>query len=126
MRVLVVDGAVQSRYLLSRLWQREDYAVDKAWNGSEALLVARQCNPDVVICDLLLPVMDGYTLLREWKADEAQRGIPFVVCTASYTGSKEEKLALDLGADAFILKPLKLEPFMHRVLKCWRRQRIAT
>ena len=65
MRVLVVDGAVQSRYLLSRLWQREDYAVDKAWNGSEALLVARQCNPDVVISDLLLPVMDGYTLLRE-------------------------------------------------------------
>jgi response regulator RpfG family c-di-GMP phosphodiesterase len=51
---------------------------------------------------LLMPVMDGYAFLRHWKADEKLCKIPFVVYTATYTDPRDEKLALDLGADAFI------------------------
>jgi two-component system sensor histidine kinase UhpB len=59
--------------------------------------------------------MDGYTLLRHWKADAQLKTIPFIVYTATYTQPKDEKLALDLGADAFILKPAEPEPFVARL-----------
>src|SRR3990167_2991109 len=64
---------------------------------------------------MLMPVMDGYTLLREWKADAALHGIPFMVYTATYTEAKDAKLALDMGADAFLVKPAEPEVFIERV-----------
>jgi two-component system, chemotaxis family, CheB/CheR fusion protein len=62
-----------------------------------------------------MPEMDGYELIRHWKADERLRSIPFVVYTATYTEPKDEELALQLGADAFIIKPAEPEPFIRQV-----------
>jgi diguanylate cyclase (GGDEF)-like protein/PAS domain S-box-containing protein len=112
---LIVDDKLENRYLLRMLLQGHGFAVEEAGNGVEALELARQQPFDLAISDLLMPVMDGYTLLREWKADATLAGIPFVVYTATYTEAKDEKLALDLGADAFILKPAEPKPFMQEV-----------
>ena len=104
-RVLVVDDRQDNRYLLRVLLEAHGFEFDEAANGAEALAKARLDPPALLISDLLMPVMDGFTLLREWKADEWLAGIPFVVYTSSYTERSDEALALDLGADAFILKP---------------------
>ena len=105
--ILVVDDKEENVYflqaLLRRPWLR---SVETAHHGAEALVKARHTPPDVIISDLLMPVMDGYTLLRHWKADARLRLSPFIVYTATYTEPEDEKLALSLGADAFILKPL--------------------
>ncbi|MEO8103700.1 MAG: response regulator, partial [Betaproteobacteria bacterium] len=114
-RVLIVDDLTDNRFVLRMQLQGDGFAVEEASNGREALALARQAAPDLVISDLLMPGMDGYTLLREWKADETLRAIPFIVYTASYTGPKDEKLAITLGADAFIVKPAKPELFFQRV-----------
>lgn len=114
-RALIVDDKPENRYLLRMLLQGHGFEVAEAGNGTEALTEARRQAPDVVISDLLMPVMDGYTLLREWKADLRLTNIPFIVYTATYTEPKDKKLALDMGADAFILKPAEPEPFMRRV-----------
>lgn len=114
-RVLIVDDKPENLYLLRALLQGHGCEVDEARHGAEALVKAHQAPPNLIISDLLMPVMDGYTLLRHWKADERLKHIPFVVYTATYTEPKDERLALDLGADVFIIKPAEPEPFMARI-----------
>ncbi len=116
-RALIVDDKLENRYLLRALLSGHGFEVAEADNGVEALTEARQKAPDVIVSDLLMPMMDGYTLLREWKADTALAAIPFIVYTATYTEPKDEQLALDLGADAFIVKPAEPEAFMEHVRK---------
>jgi signal transduction histidine kinase len=114
-RVLIVDDTANNVYLLRVLLKGHGFKVDEAHNGREALEKAGQVRPHLIISDLLMPEMDGYELLRRWKADESLRSIPFVVYTATYTEQKDEELALQLGADAFIVKPAEPEPFIRRV-----------
>ena len=114
-KILIVDDRTDNRYLLRALLQGHGFTVEEADNGIAALASARTHRPDLVISDLLMPAMDGYTLLREWKADPSLAPIPFVVYTATYTEPRDERLALDLGADAFIVKPAEPDVFMHAV-----------
>ena len=116
-RALIVDDKPDNLYMLRVLLQGHGYAVEAASNGAEALALARQTPPTIVISDLLMPVMDGYSLLKQWKADDRLKFIPFVVFTATYTDPKDERLALNLGADAFLVKPIEPEPFMARILE---------
>ena len=111
-RVLVVDDNADNLYLLTQLLQGHGYQVDVARHGADALRLARQSPPGLVVSDLLMPVMDGYALLRDWKADGALCDVPFIVYTATYTDPKDEQLALDMGADAFIVKPAEPEAFI--------------
>jgi two-component system cell cycle sensor histidine kinase/response regulator CckA len=115
MRVLVVDDHAENRYYLQALLSAHGYEVELASHGAEALVLARRSIPGVVISDLLMPVMDGYTLLRHWKADARLKRVPFIVYTATYTEPEDERLALSLGADAFILKPTEPEVFLERL-----------
>lgn len=125
-RILIVDDKPENRYLLGALLEGHACEVDKACHGAEALVKARQRPPDLIISDLLMPVMDGYTLLRHWKLDDRLKQIPFVVYTATYTEPKDEQLALDLGADAFIIKPAEPEPFMARLHEILTKQKSGT
>ena len=93
-------------YLLRQLLESSGYAVEAAQHGVEALAMARQRAPDVLITDLLMPEMDGYTLLRQWKADPALQHIPSIVYTATYTDPEDARMAREIGADAFIVKPM--------------------
>ena len=111
-KVLVVDDNADSVYLLRQLLQGHGYAVEEAHHGAEALAMARQQPPDIVVSDLLMPEMDGYTLLRQWKTDPALRHLPFVVYTATYIDPGDEQLALEMGADAFLVKPADPDAFV--------------
>lgn len=113
-RVLIVDDKSDNLYYLQSLLTASGYTVEVASHGAEALVKARQHHPQLIVSDLLMPVMDGYTLLRHWKADASLKSIPFIVYTATYTEPEDEKLALSLGADAFILKPSEPEDFLAR------------
>ena len=114
-RVLVVDDKSENLYYLRALLSGHGFEVDEARHGAEALVIARNRPPDLIISDLLMPVMDGYTLLRYWKSDPVLRTVPFIVYTATYTEEKDAQLAMDLGADAFLLKPSEPHELLQRI-----------
>ena len=113
--VLIVEDKEENLYYLTALLTGSGHTVDVARHGAEALVIARKSPPAIVVSDLLMPMMDGYTLLRHWKADMRLKHIPFIVYTATYTEAENEELALNLGADAFILKPAEPDMFLARL-----------
>jgi PAS domain S-box-containing protein len=102
--VLLVDDDDGTVAFLGALFKGHGFSSASASQGVEALAKARGSPPAAVVADLLMPVMDGYTLLRHWKADPLLKSIPFVVYTAKYADAEDEQLAMDLGADAFLYK----------------------
>ncbi len=105
MKVLVVDDKKNDRRLLCKLLTSNDYEVAEASNGIEALACVKASKPNLIISDIMMPGMDGFTLLRELKKYEASKDIPLVFYTAYYVSEKDKELAAKLGASRYIIKP---------------------
>lgn len=120
-RLLVVDDNEQNLYLLRVLLEGSGFEVAAAGNGAVALEMGRRDPPDMVITDVLMPVMDGFTLCRRWKADKRLTRIPFVFYTATYTDPKDEEFALNLGAEKFIVKPAEPERLVETLKDVYER-----
>lgn len=103
--ILVVDDKPENRYLLRALLEGHGFQVAEAAHGDEALTRARKHRPDLAVSDILMPVMDGFALCREWRLDDDLKSVPFVFYTATYTDRRDRDFALALGADEFIAKP---------------------
>jgi PAS domain S-box-containing protein len=112
-KVLIVDDNSTNLYMLETLLKGYGFEVISAENGEDALDKAILNPPDLIVTDILMPVMDGYALCREWKADDTLKHIPLVFYTATYTGSKNEDFALSLGAERFIIKPQEPDKLMN-------------
>ena len=115
MKILIVDDHEDSRMILKSILRSKKHVVAEATNGQEALKMARKSPPDMIISDILMPVMDGFRLCKEWKKDKNLKQIPFVFYTATYTDEKDEELALKLGADRFIVKPMESDVFIKTI-----------
>ncbi len=113
--VLIVDDKEENRYLLRLLLEGAGLAVAEATHGGEGLTSARATRPDLVISDILMPVMDGFAFCREWKCDPGLRDIPFAFYTATYTDGRDRDFSLSIGADDFIVKPQEPEALVARI-----------
>ncbi len=105
--VLIVDDKNDNRLLLRKIIASKDYIVQEAANGQEGLKIARLHKPDVIISDILMPVMDGFLFCKEVKKDETLKNIPFVFYTATYSDKEDEEFGLSLGAEKYLVKPLE-------------------
>jgi cyclic di-GMP phosphodiesterase len=102
--VLVVDDVAANRDLIDGLLEGRGYDVRQARDGSEALALVRSSQPDVVLLDIDMPIMDGIAVCRAIKSDPATRLIPVVLITAA--SDRETRIrGLDAGADDFLTKP---------------------
>ncbi|MDO9067447.1 MAG: ATP-binding protein [Deltaproteobacteria bacterium] len=109
MNVLIVEDSASARKLLRYTFEHYGCTVIEAQDGQEGLDRAALHMPDIIISDALMPRMDGFQLLRALKTDPALKSIPFIFYSSAYTGDKETELALSLGAEAFVTKPVEPE-----------------
>ena len=114
-KILVVEDNALNRSLLCQILSA-DYDVEEAENGQEALGVLRQFGEGIslILLDIIMPVMDGYTFLSIMKADPSYSSIPVIVTTQNDAES-DEVAALSHGATDFVAKPYKPQIILHRV-----------
>ena len=124
--ILIVDDIAENLYFLEVVLKGNGFEVHSATNGVEALESARNTPPDLIVSDILMPVMDGYMLCKEWHNDERLKQIPFMFYTATFVEKKDEHLALSLGADRFIIKPQEPEILMEIIRDVLARSRSKT
>ena len=112
--ILLVEDNEPSRDALGRRLQRRGYQVCPAVDGQQAVTLAREASPDLILMDLGLPVMDGWAATRVLKGDAATRHIPIIVLSAhAMTGDRE--LALAAGGDDFDAKPVRFERLLEKI-----------
>ena len=104
MKVLVVDDSDVLRKITVYNLRKLGMEVEEAIDGIDGLEKMRTWHPDVVILDIMMPRMDGFTVLKEMKKDESIKDIPVIVLTAK-GGQNDEQIALSLGAKQVMTKP---------------------
>jgi two-component system cell cycle response regulator DivK len=114
-RILVVEDQPDGRQIIRDLLAGTGYEITEAENGEEALAAIAKQRPDLILMDVQLPIMDGYTATRLIKTDPALRSIPIIAVT-SYALAVEERKARAAGCDDYVTKS-----FSPR--QCWRKLR---
>lgn len=92
-----------------------------AAHGREGLEMVRSAMPDLILCDIMMPFMDGYEVLKTLKDDPLTASIPFIFLSAS-TEKKDVEIGLSKGADAYIRKPFEEEELFGVVAACLQKR----
>ena len=113
-RILLVEDNEMNRDMLSRRLNRRGYEVVIAENGELALSMTASKQPDLILMDMSLPVIDGWEATRRLKADPATAAIPVIALTAHAMASDREK-AMDAGCDDYDSKPVDLARLLGKI-----------
>jgi CheY-like chemotaxis protein len=105
--ILVADDDPDILSIVSMSLETQGYTVYKAANGREAVDLARQHHPDLVLMDMMMPVVSGYEAVTELKADDSTRDITIVGLSAKAMATDMER-ATDVGIDGYITKPFRI------------------
>jgi CheY-like chemotaxis protein len=112
--ILLVEDNDASRDALSRRLERRGYRVLVAVDGAQAVSEGRSAQPDLILMDLGLPVIDGWESTRQLKADPATRHIPIIVLSA-HAMTNDRELALAAGGDDFDTKPVRFQALLEKI-----------
>ena len=116
-QILIVDDTPVLRNIMKMQLQRMGFSlIHEATNGSEAMKILHARKIDLVISDWNMPVMNGFELLREIRASEVFKDIPFIMVTAEATEARLS-MALQLKVDELILKPFTLEILERKIIR---------
>lgn len=124
-RILVVDDHPTNRKLVCDLLDWFGYQVSQAADAEQALDAVRDCRPDLILMDIGLPGMDGLTLTRHLKADEATRQIRILALTA-FAMKGDQQRALAAGCDGYVAKPINTRGFPEQVARCLRGEAVLS
>ncbi|MDA8020048.1 MAG: response regulator [Thermoanaerobaculia bacterium] len=119
--VLLVEDQDLNADMLRRRLQKRGFRVSRAVDGEEALHMTAELQPDLVLMDMSLPVLDGWEATRRIKADPGQASIPVLALTAHAMGDDRQK-ALDAGCDDYDTKPVDLRRLLRKMLSLLGRE----
>ena len=116
-KILIVEDEANIRELLRLYLEREGYTVLEAENGVEGIKKWKSDKPDMLLLDVMMPVMDGWAVCREIRAES---DVPIIMLTAK--GETADRVSgLEMGADDYIVKPLEMPEVIARVRAVFRR-----
>jgi two-component system cell cycle response regulator DivK len=113
-KILLVEDNEMNRDMLMRRLERKDFEVVIAIDGKAGIDMASSSNPDIILMDLSLPVIDGWEATRRIKADPATQSIPVIALTAHAMAGDEQK-ALEAGCDDYDTKPIELKRLLGKI-----------
>lgn len=113
-RILVIEDEFLLRKGVAEILTYEGYKVIEAENGESGILAVLQDTPDLVLCDIMMPVVDGYEVLRRLQKNDRSKLIPFIFMTALAEKS-DQRMGMELGSDDYITKPFTREELLNSV-----------
>jgi CheY-like chemotaxis protein len=122
MRILIAEDHLDSRDALRELLEAFGYAVLVATNGREAIEIALEGSPDLILMDMMMPVMDGFEATRQLRRFRQTSGTPIIALTAM-EGAHE--LALHAGVNEYVRKPIDIRLLLSKVSELLRREQDA-
>lgn len=112
--ILVIEDQPDMRENIATILDMESYAVIEAANGREGLALAREEKPDLILCDVMMPELDGHGVLQALRLDRTIGGTPFIFLTAR--GEKRDlREGMNLGADDYLTKPVSAQDLLSAV-----------
>ena len=112
--ILYVEDNLDNRVLVRRILLSEDYDLIEAVNAADALRVLQNTKPDLILMDINMPDMDGYTLTSRIKTTPGFERVPILAITANVMRGDKEK-TLEAGCDGYIQKPLDIDQLVREV-----------
>ena len=112
--ILIVDDNLDNVNLLDKILKKSGFQTLKGYNGEEAVELARRELPDLILLDIMMPIMDGFTACEIIKQDESTKHIPILMLTAKQEISDKVK-GCEIGADDYITKPFHLQELLARI-----------
>jgi len=112
--ILVIEDNEQNLYLVKFILEKNGYQVHTAMDGKTGIDMAEQVKPDLILLDIQLPIMDGYAVAQNLRANPQLSGIPIVAVTSHAMVGDREK-AMESGCNGYIEKPIRPETFMAEV-----------
>lgn len=113
-KILVIEDETETRENLVLMLEMEGFKAFSAPNGKQGVMVAKRELPEVILCDVSMPQMDGYGVLEALRADSATVSIPFIFLTAK--GDKKDlRTGMNLGADDYLVKPASAEDVLSAI-----------
>jgi CheY-like chemotaxis protein len=113
-KILIVEDNEMNRDMLSRRLIRRGYQIVMAVDGEEGIAAAKAENPDLILMDMSLPVVDGWEATRRLKAEISTRGIPIIGLTAHAMAGDREKV-IQAGGDDYDTKPVELPRLLEKI-----------
>ena len=113
-RILLVEDSEQIWDFLSRRLARRGHEVSLAHDGEDGVMKAQSLQPDIILLDMNLPIMDGWTVARTIKADPATRALPIIALTAHAMSGDREK-TLQAGCDDYHPKPIDFPRLLQQI-----------
>ena len=113
-KILVIEDNPLEIKLYTRYLTKHGYEVFSALNGTLGLEKARRIKPDVILCDKMMPLMDGFEVIKEIRLDPNTSATPFIFCTA-VTDKVNMRAGMNLGADDYICKPFNFDDVVNTI-----------
>ena len=117
--ILIIEDNEQNLYLTRFLLEQSGFKIEEARSGPEGIVLATRIQPDLILLDIQLPLMDGYTVARALRQNPVLKDVP-VVAVTSYAMVGDRERALEAGCNGYIEKPINPDTFKCEIAKYLR------